>query len=162
MMNPNRWEKVKEIFHAALALPESDRERFVESECAGDEQLLEEMRSLFGAHAEYDGFIDAPVFRSVASFVEDGTVDSHLGEIAGSYRIEREIGRGGMGTVYLASRADSEFDKKVAVKLIKRGFDTDEIVKRFRYERQILAALEHPNITRLLDGGSTDDGLRSS
>jgi len=159
MMNPNRWEKVKEIFHAALALPESDRERFVESECAGDEQLLEEMRSLFGAHAEYDGFIDAPVFRSVASFVEDGTVDSHLGEIAGSYRIEREIGRGGMGTVYLAARADSEFDKKVAVKLIKRGFDTDEIVKRFRYERQILAALEHPNITRLLDGGSTDDGL---
>lgn len=81
------------------------------------------------------------------------------GQVIGSYRIESEIGRGGMGAVYLASRADDEFDKKAAIKLIKRGFDTDEIIKRFRHERQILAALEHPNITRLLDGGSTNDGL---
>ena len=158
-MNTSRWEQIKEIFYAASELPETEREGFLVRECASDAELLEEMRSLFGAFEEYDGSIDAPVFRSVSSFVDDADGSSFVGKLAGAYRIESELGRGGMGTVYLASRADREFDKKVAVKLIKRGFDTDEIVKRFRYERQILAALEHPNITRLLDGGSTEDGL---
>jgi serine/threonine-protein kinase len=79
--------------------------------------------------------------------------------MAGPYRIEREIGRGGMGAVYLATRADDEYRKRVAVKVIKRGMDTDEIVERFRRERQTLANLDHPNIARLLDGGTTDDGL---
>lgn len=158
-MNTSRWEQIKEIFNAASELPEAEREGFLVRECESDSELLEEMRSLFGAFNEYDGSIDAPVFRSVSSFVDAGNGNTYVGKLAGAYRIESELGRGGMGTVYLASRADSEFDKKVAVKLIKRGYDTDEIVKRFRYERQILAALEHPNITRLLDGGSTEDGL---
>ncbi|HKP70742.1 MAG TPA: serine/threonine-protein kinase, partial [Pyrinomonadaceae bacterium] len=75
------------------------------------------------------------------------------------YLIEGEVGRGGMGAVYKAVRSDEHFEKRVAIKLIKRGFDTDDIIRRFRHERQILAALDHPNITRLLDGGATDDGL---
>ena len=77
----------------------------------------------------------------------------------GPYRVIRELGRGGMGTVYLAVRADGEVQKRVAVKVLKRGTDTDAIVRRFRRERQILASLEHPYIATLLDGGSTPDGL---
>jgi serine/threonine protein kinase/Tol biopolymer transport system component len=81
-----------------------------------------------------------------------------IGERLGAYRIVGELGRGGMGAVYLAERADSEFRRRVAVKVVKRGMDTDSILRRFRNERQILAALDHPNIARLLDGGTTDDG----
>jgi len=158
-MNSNQWEQVKEIFHGAAAMSEAEREDFLLSRCGDDSEILQELRSLFQAHAEYDGFIESPAYRSVSSLVEGGEIESRIGSIIGAYRLEKEIGRGGMGTVYLASRADRAFDKKVAVKLIKRGFDTDEIVRRFRDERQILAALEHPNITRLLDGGSTADGL---
>jgi eukaryotic-like serine/threonine-protein kinase len=77
----------------------------------------------------------------------------------GPYRIVRELGRGGMGTVYLAIRSDDGFEKRVALKVLKRGMDTDAIVQRFRHERQILASLEHPFISALLDGGTTQDGL---
>jgi non-specific serine/threonine protein kinase/serine/threonine-protein kinase len=77
----------------------------------------------------------------------------------GPYRLVREIGRGGMGTVYLAVRDDDAFKKRVALKVLKRGMDTDTIVQRFRHERQILAGLDHPNIAGLLDGGTTADGL---
>ena len=82
-----------------------------------------------------------------------------IGRTIGVYRLIEEIGRGGMGAVYRAERADGEFDQTVAIKLIKRGMDTDLILKRFRRERQILASLNHPNIAYFLGGGSTDDGL---
>ncbi|HQU82456.1 MAG TPA: protein kinase [Pyrinomonadaceae bacterium] len=85
--------------------------------------------------------------------------DSMIGRRVGVFELKREIGRGGMGAVYLAERADGEFDQTVAVKLVKRGMDTDLILKRFRRERQILAALSHPNIAYFLGGGSTSDGL---
>ncbi len=81
------------------------------------------------------------------------------GRRIGSYELVRELGRGGMGTVWLAKRADQQFDKLVAIKLLKRGTDTDEVLRRFQAERRILARLEHPNIARLIDGGETDDGL---
>src|SRR5262249_14214618 len=81
------------------------------------------------------------------------------GRKVGAYRILREIGRGGMGNVYLAARADDAFQKLVAVKIIRCGMDLDDVVQRFRAERQILAMLDHPNIARLLDGGATEDGL---
>jgi len=84
---------------------------------------------------------------------------SRIGEKIGPYRIKRLIGQGGMSTVYLATRADDEFQKRVALKLVKRGMDTDDILRRFRNERQILASLDHPNIARLMDGGTTPDGL---
>src|SRR5262249_43361245 len=85
--------------------------------------------------------------------------DSMIGRQIGAYRLVREIGRGGMGAVYLALRANDQSGRRVAIKLIKRGMDTDFILRRFRNERQILAALNHPNIARFLDGGATDDGL---
>ena len=158
-MNVEQWAKVKEIFHAALELPQSERQQFVELKCTDDATILSEVMSLFDAHAESIGFIEAPAIDVISNLVDDTVRPPRIGQTFGSYTLEKEIGRGGMGAVYLASRTDKEFDKKVAVKLIKRGFDTDEIVRRFRHERQILAGLEHPNITRLLDGGSTVDGL---
>jgi serine/threonine protein kinase len=82
-----------------------------------------------------------------------------IGRRIGAYRLDEEIGRGGMGVVYRATRVDGEFDQTVAIKLIKRGMDTDLILKRFRRERQITAALNHPNIAYFFGGGSTDDGL---
>lgn len=90
--------------------------------------------------------------------MSDDLEDLMIGQRLGAYQIEREIGRGGMGTVYLARRADNVFQRRVAIKIIKRGMDTDFILRRFRHERQILANLEHPNIARLLDGGATLSG----
>src|SRR5687768_17974874 len=91
---------------------------------------------------------------------DDSSESSMIGRTVGAYRLDEEIGRGGMGAVYRATRVDGEFDQKVAVKLIKRGMDTDMILRRFRRERQILATLNHPNIGYFLGGGSTDDGLQ--
>ena len=157
-MTPDKWKHVKEIFHAALEVPGTDRAVFVSSACGDDSTMLAEVYSLLASHSESKFLFERPALASVSELVEDTAVPSRKGQIVGAYKIEVEIGRGGMGAVYLASRADEAYDKKVAIKLIKRGFDTDEIVRRFRHERQILAGLEHPNITRLLDGGSTEDG----
>ena len=77
----------------------------------------------------------------------------------GAYVVERELGRGGMGAVYLAARADGQFEREVAIKVLKRGTDTEEVLRRFASERHILARLDHPNIAHLLDAGTTDDGL---
>ena len=89
----------------------------------------------------------------------ENVADSMTGRRVGIYELKKELGRGGMGAVYLAERIDGEFHQRVAVKLVKRGMDTDFVLNRFRHERQILASLEHPFIARLLDGGTTDDGL---
>src|SRR6185295_7837280 len=99
--------------------------------------------------------------RAVATLQDGESVEfsTRVGERLGPYKIIREIGHGGMGTVYLAIRADDQFRKEVAIKVVNRGMDTDLILRRFVMERQILADLEHPNIAYLLDGGSTPDGL---
>jgi serine/threonine protein kinase/tetratricopeptide (TPR) repeat protein len=94
----------------------------------------------------------------VTRLQRDDALDAATEPRVGSYRLVREIGQGGMGTVYLAVRDDDAFHKRAALKILKRGMDTDAIVRRFRTERQILAGLDHPNIARLLDGGTTPDG----
>jgi serine/threonine protein kinase len=94
----------------------------------------------------------------VSDLQDDAVTRMPAGGRVGPYRFRSELGRGGMGTVYLAERADDAFEKLVALKVVKRGMDTDEVLQRFRYERQILASLEHPNIGRLYDGGATEDG----
>ncbi len=157
-MTSEDWQKVKEIFNAALDLPPDERHSFVGKNCT-DNELREEVEALLASSDEAENFIEDPALTRVSHLVTAEKMPSYIGKQIGSYKIEKEIGKGGMGAVYLATRADKEFDKKVAIKLIKRGFDTDEIIERFRHERQILAALEHPNITRLIDGGSTDDDL---
>jgi serine/threonine-protein kinase len=158
-MTPEKWEKVKAIFQSAMEMPTGDRASYAVAQCGEDESLLFEVGSLLQSQTESAELFETPAFKAMSDMVDDSPDESRVGQSVGSYKIEKEIGRGGMATVYLATRADEAFEKKVAVKLIKRGLDTDEIVSRFRHERQILAGLDHPNITRLLDGGSTEDGL---
>ena len=159
-MTPERWKKVEEVFEAALERRPSDRAAYLDSACEGDESLRNQVDTLLLALDRSSQLPTTPGYGVALSdtFVEE-TVASVIGKRMGAYRIERELGRGGMGSVYLAVRADDEFKKRVAIKLIKRGMDTDFIIRRFRNERQILANLDHPNIARLLDGGTTDDGL---
>src|SRR6185369_13750638 len=158
-MNEN-WPKVKEIFSAALELKPDERVSFLNTACAADENLRSEVLGLLSAHDSSGDFIQHPAVVDVGFLVSDTNHSAAAaGQHIGTYEIIRELGRGGMGAVYLASRAYEAFDKQVALKLIKRGMDSDAIIKRFVMERQILANLDHPNIARMIDGGTTEDGL---
>ncbi len=161
-MTAERWQQVEEIVHTALDLPVAKRASYLSEACGGDVTLRDEVVNLLAYHESgehaFNELIPAADRRPNHDTMADD-VDPLIGRRIGAYRIEREIGRGGMGAVYEATRADKEFNKRVAIKLVKRGMDTDFILRRFRKERQILAALDHPNIAQLLDGGTTDDGL---
>lgn len=154
-MTPEHWQRVKELLGAALDLQQEDRKAFVTTACQGDVELSRDVLHLLTAATEVDDFIEEPVAR-LLSGVEPEISEGHR---LGPYRILREIGSGGMGTVYLAARADEEYDKKVAVKVVRAGMNSADILRRFRQERQILANLVHPNIAALLDGGTGDGGL---
>ncbi len=152
-MNARRWQEVQELFDLAATRDPSQRGFFLERACDGDSELRREVESLLAADVAGDSRLDQPLFS-----LPDAVEPKIEGRRIGPYKVVREIGRGGLGAVYLAERTD-QFRQRVALKLIKRGMDTDEVIRRFRVERQILANLEHANIARLLDGGTTDDGL---
>lgn len=154
-MTPERWRHIESLFHEALDRPSAHRAAFLEEACAGDDALRAHVESLLAADENPAALFDAAP-DLLAHEPPAGTPAA--AQSIGPYRLLEEIGRGGMGAVYHAERADGEFKKRVALKLVKRGMDTDDILRRFRHERQILAALEHPNIARLYDGGATDDG----
>ncbi|HYP29989.1 MAG TPA: protein kinase [Blastocatellia bacterium] len=160
-MSPELWQKIEEIFQAAVDLDPEDRSRYVADASAGDAELQRQIEGLLRQYDQATALIEEPAYTrttvyEIASMLDDS--DPMVGHRIGAYEVVREIGRGGMGAVYLAARADKAFQKHVAIKLVKRGMDTDFILRRFRRERQILAALDHPNIARLLDGGTTEDG----
>jgi eukaryotic-like serine/threonine-protein kinase len=168
-MSPERWQQVEEIFSEAVDLPAGpERAAYLAEKCGADAGLRSEVERLIAADEQAGDFIANPAFdvrqvtaieQKVAAATASEADQPMTGRRIGSYKVVREIGRGGMGSVYLAVRADDEFRKRVAIKLVKRGMDTDFVLKRFRNERQILASLDHPNIAHLLDGGTTDDGL---
>lgn len=153
-MTATRWKQIETVFEQVLELPIAERPDFLQRTCDGDEELRREVESLLDSHAKAGSFIDD---RSQFHQEFDSS-DSTRPQLIGHYRIVRELGRGGMGAVYLAERAD-EYQKQVAIKLIKRGMDTDSVLRHFRNERQILAGFDHPNIARMFDGGTTEDGL---
>lgn len=154
-------QSVPELFEAAVALAPDDRSSFLARACGDDPSLLGQLRSLLAAdaRAEAGKFLDSSAIEVEAHLTAAAETDARIGELFGPYKILELIGVGGMGAIYLAERADHEYKRKVAIKLIKRGMDTDFILRRFRNERQILANLNHPNIAQLLNGGTTDDGL---
>ncbi len=156
-MNSDRHQRLTDLLDEALQLPPSERQAFLVSACHGDVELQREAESLLLSFEQANSFIEAPVFAGASDFLlaDDPPME---GRQIGHYKIVRELGRGGMGAVYLAMRAD-EYREQVALKIVKRGMDTDFVVRRFRHERQILASLNHPNIARLLDGGTTEEGL---
>lgn len=149
------WGRLIGLFESAMDLPTAERHAFAVDQCGGDAEMLRELAALLDAEqaSERKGFLRNAIFKtSAAADLDDAPAPEHIGE----YRVIRELGRGGMGVVYLADHR--ELGQRAAVKVIKRGMDTDEVQRRFRIERQVLAALEHPHIARLLNGGTTDDG----
>ena len=159
-MTAERWELVKSLFELALTVGPDGRAAFLEEHCGPDEELRSEVISLLESHDDSDEFLETPVM-SVKDMVDVPISPSirMVGKRIGAWEVVREIGRGGMGAVFLAVRADNEFQKRVAIKLIRGGMESDFLIRRFRRERQILARLEHPYIARLIDGGATPDGL---
>jgi serine/threonine protein kinase/predicted negative regulator of RcsB-dependent stress response len=156
--SPEYWAQLKELFRAAIEYEPRHRAAFLDQACAGDSALRAEIESLLTSHDHAENFIETPAFADAIQAITETTAEQIEGQRVGSYQLLREIGRGGMGTVYLAHRADEQYQKLVAIKVVRRGMDTKDILRRFRNERQILASLEHPNIARLLDGGTTGDG----
>ena len=157
-MKPERYRQVKEVFAAAVGCGPDSRAELLARACEGDAELRAEVESLLAHDEAAAGFIEESAFDVTARLLADDESRPPEGGRSGPYRIIREIGRGGMGVVYLGVRDDDHFRKEVAIKLVKRGMDTEAVVRRFRNERQILADLEHPNVARLIDGGATADG----
>jgi serine/threonine protein kinase/tetratricopeptide (TPR) repeat protein len=157
-MTPERWQQVKEILQSVLDQPSDEQNDFLRDVARGDEPLRLEVESLLEFQGVDENFIETSALEITARCV-GAAEDVAAGEQIGPFRVEREIGRGGMGAVYLAQQNDNHYQRQVAIKVIKRGMDSDEIVRRFRNERQILANLTHPNIAGLYSGGTTDGGL---
>ena len=176
----DNWERVKQLFEAALELESSQWPAFLDKNCE-DESLRRQIEQLLLNYKDAGSFLDEPVFESgnaapteamSKSTPEDfrrhnaecpealatatSVQDPMVGRQFGAYKVIRQLGRGGMAVVYLAERADHEFRKQVAIKIVQPGLDSHDLINRFRNERQTLAGLDHPNIVRLLDGGSSD------
>jgi eukaryotic-like serine/threonine-protein kinase len=163
-MDAQTWERVQELFAKAADLPAAEREAFLDRETAGNAALRSEVEGLL----EHDNRSQQRIQDAIEEVVEvlppagaeaNADTDDWAGRMVGSYRIEREIGQGGMGSVFEAFRADDTFRKRVAVKVATRASFSADFRRRFRHERQILAGLEHPNIARLIDGGTTHGGM---
>jgi len=158
-LTPQRWAQIRQVFEGALERPAKDRAAYLRVLCARDEELRHEVESLLQSHEHSDEFLETPAAQ-LSQIISDEDISEYpQGYRIGPYQFERRIGRGGMGAVWLATRFDKEYKKQVAIKMVKRGMNSQEILRRFRTERQVLANLDHPNIARLIDGGSTPDGL---
>lgn len=157
-MTPERWWQIEKIFHDASEQPESEKAAYLDHACGNDTELRSEVESLLNQEAS-----DTRPFETLVSSathaMEDQQPESLIGTRIGAYRITGMIGSGGMAEVFLALRDDEQYRSEVAIKLVKRGMASVFMLQRFRHERQILATLEHPNIARMLDGGTTDEGL---
>lgn len=152
------WPEIEKLFHTCLDLDPAARRELLDRRRTGSPELVAEVESLLRSSGSTSGWID-DAFRDVLDDATGLDPRPAEGERIGPYRIRRELGEGGLGIVFLAERADQHYAMQVAIKVVKRGMDTREILRRSRLERQILADLDHPHIARLLDGGATDDGL---
>ena len=158
-LSPDQWATVEELFEAASKLPNGERGQWLHSHCA-DPVLRQEVESLLVCIGEEGAGISAAVSKAAARAATETDPEARLlGQHLGPYRMESIIGHGGMGAVYLGLRDDSQYSQKVAVKLVRVSAASRSAMLRFRQERQILARLEHANIARLLDGGTTAEGV---
>lgn len=159
------WQQVEALLDAVLDLPPEKRTAYLDEQCADHLELRQEVDALLALETQAQARFGESLDDFAGTFVDHLHTESEhqeaaplTGQRVGAFRIIKALGRGGMGTVYLAERDDGSFSQRVALKIVRRGLDTDDILARFRYERQILAGLEHPHIARLIDGGMTDDG----
>ena len=160
-LTPERWQQIRLLFDKALALPEHERVSYVHAATVDDSVLGEEVISLLEALSRDGATWQRPDVREVREAFADAAAlqrtDAMVGTRLGVYEMVRLVGSGGMGAVYEGVRADDQFRKRVAIKLLRRGYEGDLAIRRLRYERQILANLSHQNIAALLDGGVTED-----
>ena len=150
----DRWARTKELFNLALEHDPSARHALLLELCAADELLLSDVESLLASHDRADSLLESADARSWSAALAPAMINKCVGD----YRIIREAGRGGTSIVYLAERADQQYQKQVAIKMLQCFGASDELLQRFRMERQTLAQLDHPNIVTLLDAGSTEEG----
>jgi len=155
-VDTDRWQRVKELFAAALECDPSKRRALLNEACAGDNELRAEVESLLEAHEQSGDFIEQP---AAAGLESSPPAPDWIGRRVGAYRIVGALGSGGMSEVFRAVRADDEYHKEVAVKILRAGCETQFLIERFKSEKRMLAALDHPNIAGILDGGSTADGV---
>src|SRR5258708_6537362 len=158
-MTGERWQQIRRAFDEVVLLPALERTTHLDRVCAGDAEVRREVESLLIAHEAAESvFLNVPAVNLKLS-VDTFAAPTRVGRGIGAYDILEEIGHGGMGEVYRAGRADGHYEQEVAIKLVRGGYDTASVLERFRHERQILASLDHPNIGRLLDGGTAEDGI---
>src|SRR6202034_1342593 len=158
-LSPEQWAEVKRLFMGGAELPPEELSDYLQRECP-DLDLRREVASLLEYSGEELASADAAIASVAASAAQEPDPDERLiGTRLGPYRVEAIAGHGGMGAVYRASRDDAEFRQQVAIKLVRIAAASPDTLRRFRQERQILARLSHPNIARLLDGGSTPEGV---
>jgi len=172
-MSTDRARRIEELFHNAVQRKPADRAAYLDKACAGDAALLAELIPLVEAHQNSTDFLEKPLPQTLdRAFTEEqksGLIraeeEALIGHRIGPWKLVRRIASGGMGTVYLASRDDGQYQRQAAIKLIRPGMRFDEpqyrrkVIRHFLEEQQLLADLEHPNIAKLLDGGTTEDGL---
>jgi serine/threonine protein kinase len=154
-MTPQRWQLLQHLFDRGVPLDQDARLHMVLAECGDDALLRDQVLSMLRAHdggTEFERQVEAAIGGTLE------TPDFAAGQMIGRFRIARLLGRGGMGAVYLAERADDQYQQQVALKVVTRNVLHGDLSRRFRAERQILARLNHPNIARLLDGGHMPDG----
>jgi serine/threonine-protein kinase len=158
-----RWSEIDTLFDAALSRPPDERLAFLRTACGSDESLFGVVAELIAASDDAPGLLeDRTLIITRQGMLDDAGIDTatraEIGQRIGPYRLVSALGRGGTGTVYHAERVDGAFDQQVAIKLLRRGLDTEDVLSRFRAERQILASLDHANIARLFGGGALADG----
>ncbi len=158
-MNAERWKQIDELFDACLEIAPTMRSVFLKQKCGGDENLRLRVEKLLASMDESEDFLESPQLESAFRLLGEDAAENLVGRQIGVYRLIRHIGQGGMGSVFLASRIDREFRQEVAIKIVSSLWQSAEMKNNFRRERQILARLEHANIARLLDGGTTDEGI---
>ena len=155
-MTPAEWSHVKAVLAEAMELPEVDREAYLEAACGSDAELRRNVAELLAVEQASGGVLDEE--SPFGSLARPPAGASRTGERVGAYEILEEIGHGGMGVVYAARRADAAYEKTVAIKIVRPGWADEGLLARFRSERRILASLDHPNVARVLDGGTTARG----
>jgi len=159
-MDSREWNTIKELFSEAIKLPAEQQQQFVKHACKGNIELEKKILAMIFSESDEkkSNFFDKAISNQVTSLLNE-RFGVEIGEKIGSYLIESQIGQGGMGKVYLGKRADETFQQNVAIKIISDQNISQQSIQRFETERQILANLEHPNIARLIDGGTTEKGL---
>jgi len=158
-LTPEQWQEIKAVLHEALELAPAERAARLEKFYQRRPALKGEVQSLIEAHEKDRAFLEKPYLSGSGGAADDVAGDKWIGSRLGAYQLVERIGAGGMGIVFRALRADGQYEKQVAIKLIHAAFGTEYFLSRFKNERQILASLEHPNIARLIDGGTTEGGL---